>query len=103
MFEAGEEASIGEPHLLQKRVPVVMPAPQELQNAIITSRHWRVGASISQIECEAERESNLAPRPGGIVGHGQPQQKKQKKQRCYHDQLGQLFAGMPDVHEEERD
>ena len=45
----------------------------------------------------------LAPEAGGVVGHGEAEQQEQEKQCGDHDQLGQFFAGMPDVHEEESD
>ena len=48
------------PHWLQKRVPGTMFAPQELQNAMgITSRKT-VGASISHIGEEAQRDKSGA-------------------------------------------
>ena len=45
----------------------------------------------------------LAPRARCVVGHGEAQQQEQEEQGCDHDQLGEFFAGMPDMHEEERD
>ena len=45
----------------------------------------------------------LAPWASYIVGHGEPKQQQQEEQRRDHDQLGELFAGVPDVHEEESD
>jgi hypothetical protein len=54
-----EEARIAAPHLLQNLVPGTMLVPQELQNAIdhlMPCKLQAVGASIPQIEREAERE-----------------------------------------------
>ena len=46
---------------------------------------------------------NLAPRSSGVVGHGESQQQEKEKQGCDHHQLGEFFAGMPDMHEKESD
>ena len=67
-FGGSDEASIAAPHLLQKRVPGVIFAPQELQNAINhlmpMQCNTRGGGSIPQIEVEAECDDRMRPLRG---------------------------------------
>src|SRR5579863_8031970 len=91
---AAAEPRIAAPHLLQNRVPGLRLAPQELQNAMgppaSISSCWReyIAESKSGAVREVGRERSassprrelaLAPEPGGVIGHGQPQQQKEKE------------------------
>lgn len=73
----GESIITAAPHLLQKRVPGVILAPQELQNAMDhldwsdnESNKETLGASIPQIDWN-RAGWDLAPQPSRIVRHGE--------------------------------